>query len=405
MAPTAEPSNDYTFARENPSTVPIYFIFGLTLLNGFSVQAARVVLALDALDLGAVPIVVGFLAATFSIFPVMLAVNVGKLADRFGPYWLLVGGAAAGGVGNLMPFLFPSIAAVFFAGVMNGVSAVLFNLTTQNLVGILSEPTNRARNFSNYSLINSICNFIGPLFAGFMIDHSGHALTCLYVAVVSLFPLIMLVSKRKLLPGGTRQASKKSGGVAGMLADAGVRRTLITGSLQNTGDSLYQFYMPVYTHAVGLSASAIGVVLAMYPAAAFVMRLVLTRLIIRFKEERLLMYAFYMGAASLIIVPLFKTAPLLAMMSFIFGLGMGCCGPIVTMLMFGNAPEGRSGEALGLKMTVNHLTKVVSPIIFGSVASVLGLSAVFWLNSAMLGTGGYMSAPKAKIKDESEEIK
>src|ERR1019366_4978134 len=124
--------------------------------------------------------------------------------------------------------------------------------------------------------------------------------------------------------------------------------------------------------------------------------LVLSRLIVRFKEERLLAYAFYIGAASLTVVPFFRSATMLASISFVFGLGMGCCGPIVTMLMFGNAPEGRSGEALGLKMTVNSLTKVVSPIVFGSVASAFGLSPVFWINALMLGTGGFLSHPKTK---------
>jgi MFS family permease len=374
----------------------IYFIFALTLLNGASVQAARVVLALYALDLGAQPFTVGILAATFSMFPVLLAVKVGKLADRFGSLWMLVCGAAAGGLGMLMPYLFPGISTVFVAAVMNGLSAVLFNLLMQNLVGILSESGDRPRNFSNYSLMNAICNFIGPLFAGFTIEHSGHAYACLYLAIFSLAPLAMLAIWGRRLPGGNHHANSNGGGVRGILSAPGVRRTLVTGSLQNTGDSLYQFYMPVYTHAMGLSASAIGIVLAMYPAAAFAMRLVLSRLIVRFKEDRLLAYAFYIGAVSLIAVPFFRSAAMLASISFVFGLGMGCCGPIVTMLMFDNAPMGRSGEALGLKMTVNHLTKVVTPIAFGSVASAFGISPVFWINALMLGAGGFLSYPKMK---------
>ena len=122
----------------------IYFVFALTLLNGASVQAARVLLALYALDLGAQPLTVGILAATFSMFPVLLAVKVGKLADRLGSRWLLVCGATAGGLGMLMPYLFSGISTIFVAGVMNGLSAVLFNLLTQNLVGILSDEQSGA---------------------------------------------------------------------------------------------------------------------------------------------------------------------------------------------------------------------------------------------------------------------
>lgn len=356
------------------------------------------VLALYALDLGAQPFTVGILAATFSMFPVLLAVKVGKFADRFGSLWLLVFGAAAGGIGMILPYFSPGISTIFMAAVMNGLSAVFFNLLMQNLVGILSHAQDRARNFSNYSLMNASCSFIGPLFAGFSIDHTGHVSTCLYLALFSLSPLALLAICGKRIPGGSGKTTAKSGGVRGMLSDPGVRRTLVTGSLQNTGDSLFQFYMPVYTHAMGLTASAIGVVLAMYPAAAFAMRLVLSQLLVRFREDRLLACAFYVGAASLIVVPFFSSATMLALISFVFGLGMGCCGPIVTMLMFENAPEGRSGEALGLKMTVNHFTKVVSPMVFGSVASAFGLSPVFWINAVMLATGGFLSTMSPKKK-------
>lgn len=326
----------------------------------------------------------------------MLGVKVGKLADRLGARWLLIAGAAAGGLGMLMPYLFPGIPAIFAAGILNGPSAVLFNLLLQNLVGLLSEPEYRARNFGNYSLINALYSFIGPLFAGFTIDHLGHAYACLSLAVFSLAPAAMLAIWGKHLPGGTRHAESEDRRDTGMLSYPGVRTTLVTGSLQNTADSLYQFYMPVYAHAKGLSASAIGVILAMYPAAATVMRIMLTRLILRFQEERLLACAFYLGAGSLSLVPFFSTTITLASISFVLGLGMGCCGPIVTMLMFGSAPPGRSGEALGLKMTINHLTKLVTPMVFGSVASAFGLSPVFWINALMLSVGGYLSYPKSK---------
>jgi MFS family permease len=70
---------------------------------------------------------------------------------------------------------------------------------------------------------------------------------------------------------------------------------------------------------------------------------------------------------------------------------MGCGQPIVTMQMFSNSAAGRSGEALGLRMAVNHLTRVVGPVIFGFVGSAFGLPAVFWVNGLMLGAGGALS--------------
>ena len=129
----------------------------------------------------------------------------------------------------------------------------------------------------------------------------------------------------------------------------------------------------------------------MNSAAAFVVRTTLPRLIARFNEDRVLAGAFLAGATAFILLPFFNDTTMLALVAFIFGLGMGCGQPIVTMQMFSNSAEGRSGEALGLRMTVNHLTRVTGPVIFGFIGSALGLAAVFWINGLMLGGGGVLS--------------
>ncbi|MBA4423170.1 MAG: MFS transporter, partial [Syntrophus sp. (in: bacteria)] len=72
--------------------MPLYFTFSLVLFNMTSVQAGRVLLALYALKLGAQPFAVGILAATFSVLPMLLSWQVGKLSDRFGSRWLLMFG-------------------------------------------------------------------------------------------------------------------------------------------------------------------------------------------------------------------------------------------------------------------------------------------------------------------------
>jgi MFS family permease len=372
--------------------VSVYFVYALSLLHGMSVFSSQMVLPLYALNLGASPVAVGLLAATFSLFPTLLAVTAGKLTDRFGARWPMTAGALICGLGMLVPYFFHNLAAVYFAGAMNGLSAVLFSLAAQNLVGVLSTPETRARDFSNYMLTHSFAQFLAPLLGGFSIDHAGHAVACLIIASLTLAPVAVLAARGKLLPGGTRTSAKGSGGgIRAMLADPVVRRTLITGSLLSAGLNMYQIYMPVYAHSIDLSASAIGIILAMNSSAAFVSRFGLPRLIRELGEERLLGYAFFLGAASLLLIPVFKIPALLALISFSFGLGMGCGQPIVIMLMYANSRDGRSGEALGLKVMTNQLTKLVAPVLFGAIASGLGLLAMFWINAALMAAAGSVS--------------
>ena len=367
--------------------MPIFFSFALTFFNMTAVRAGRVLLALYALKLGAQPFAVGVLAATFSVFPMVLSWQIGRLSDRFGSRWLLALGAAGGGCGMLVPYFVPGLPALYVAAAMNGLSFAFYNVSIQNLVGLLSRPDTRTQNFSNYTLVISVTSFLGPLLCGFAIDHAGFALTCLYIALLSLVPVAMLIMRGGVLPGGSRR-EKSAGGLREVLAVPGVWRVLAMCSVVQAGIDLFQFYMPIYGHALNLSASAIGVVLSTFAAAAFVVRLVLPRLLAWRSEETVLAYALYIGAASFLLVPFFKGAAMLALISFMFGLGMGCGQPITMMLTYSHSAAGRSGETLGLRLTINHLTRVIGPVLFGAIGSVFGLLAVFWVNGLLLASGG-----------------
>jgi MFS family permease len=345
-------------------------------------------------ELGASPLAIGVLAAMFSLFPMLLAVPAGRLADRIGAHGLLVFGAAAAGCGMLLPYLVPTLLMVFVAAAMIGLQVVNYNVSLQNLVGLLSNAQTRARNFSNYSLVGSVGDLIGPLLAGFSIDLAGHGSACLYVALFWLLPAAMLLTRGNAVRGRAQAGKAGAGSVRSLLAEPGLARTLATSSVLVTGNSMFQFYVPVYARTVGLSASTIGVIVAINAGAQFLVQIVLPRLVARYGERNVLAYTLYVAAANLALLPFFDHAVVLALISLVFGLGMGCSAPVVNMLMFDNAPKGRSGEALGLKITVNHFTKMVTPIAFGAVGSAFGLSPMFWINALMLASGALLSRPK-----------
>ena len=175
-----------------------------------------------------------------------------------------------------------------------------------------------------------------------------------------------------------------------------MRRAIATSSLINVGRDLYQFYFPVYAHGIGLSASLIGIVQATNFGAELTVRLFLARLLKKFREEQLLAYSFFIGAFSLVLMPFFESVYVLVLLSFMLGLGMGCGQPIITMLMYSYSPKGRTGEALGMRMTFIHLTKLIGPVVFGAIGSALGLAAMFIVNAAVMAGGGLLSRPRSR---------
>jgi MFS family permease len=378
----------------------IIFILVINTLQSIGLSASKIALALIALELGASPFVVGMLAALFSLAAATLSVPTGRLADQFGARWLLVGGSFGAGSGLLLPFFYPSLPSVLIAGALVGLSLACFNVTLQNLTGLFSTSRDRARNFSNYSLSMSGGQLVGPLLGGFLVEHNSIAQVCLFLSLLAFGPLVVLALRRGPLEQGavykpTARASTAHGeGTLALFRHRGIRKTIITASFLSSGLNLMQAYMPVYAHSVGISASVIGVIVAMNATAAFFVRALLPRLIAELKEQRVLGLAFCFGATAILLIPMFQNPIMLGVLAFFFGLGMGASQPVVSILIFQFAPPGRSGEAIGLKITTNHLTNMVSPLVFGGIATVVGLTPMFLLNGLMLVAGGFIAWPR-----------
>jgi MFS family permease len=163
------------------------------------------------------------------------------------------------------------------------------------------------------------------------------------------------------------------------------------------GYDLFQFYLPIYAHSIGLSASAIGSVLAVLATAAFIVRLFLARLVKLIPGHTLLVGVLCAGAAGFALIPLAHNAVVLALIAFFFGLGMGIGIPLTVILMFANSAQGRSGATLGIRLTANNFMRVAGPVVFGAVGSALGFAAVFWIIAGILALGCALArAPQSK---------
>ncbi|RPI48736.1 MAG: MFS transporter, partial [Betaproteobacteria bacterium] len=154
---------------------------------------------------------------------------------------------------------------------------------------------------------------------------------------------------------------------------------------------VYQFFMPVYGRAQGLSATAIGVVMSAFGISIILVRTLLPFAVRRYGEARLLAGAMFIACVAFCLFPLFETAWPLAAVSFLLGIGCGCGQPLSMTLLFNASPKGRAGEATGMRITVNQIGHVAIPLLFGALGSVAGFAAVFFANASFLAFGGYLS--------------
>jgi predicted MFS family arabinose efflux permease len=277
-------------------------------------------------------------------------------------------------------------------------------VSAQNLVGSHGGAEARTRNFSNYALVMAVGSFLGPLAGGISIDYFGHALSYLYVAALPLVPVLILAFASGVGRGRRVKTEEEQAVLStSLLANPVLRRTLIASAMAVTGQDLFQFYMPIYGHSVGLSASAIGVVLGMFGISAFIVRIWLPRLVARWSADTVFNTSLYVAAAAFLLFPLFSSAVALSAVALVLGFGMGCAQPVTLMLIYGRAPEGRSGEALGMRVTINQITHIVVPIVFGTLGSAFGVAPVFLVNAMILAGGGALNRARKQPPMNADE--
>jgi MFS family permease len=376
--------------EHSPRTLPALIALGI--LNHTVLTGSRVTVSLYALSLTQSPFVVGSLMGLYSFLPMWLAIPAGRLSDRIGVRRPLAVGSFGIALGAALPWAFPGLPALFFATSLIGVSFMLFQVAAQNATGALGPPSERAKNFSLLALGYSISGFVGPLTAGLLIDHADFLRTFSVLALLPLIPVAVLARGGLALPQPHPHHQRApSGGVAELFRNPRLRRVFAINGITAVAWDLHTFFIPIYGARLGLSASRIGVILAAFAAATFVVRLAMPWVARRFAEFQVLMTALFVAGAAYALFPFVASVGALMTISFVLGLALGSGQPMVMSLLHGLAPTGRMGEAVGVRMSIINASTFAVPLLFGAIGSSLGIGPVFWLVGVSLAGGGFIA--------------
>lgn len=370
----------------------MHIIILMSLAVHSAYLGSKVVVSLHALEMGASQITVGILAAFYAVVPLLLGVYSGRLADTRGMRWPLLIGAVCMGVAMTAGFLSTEIAGLFLVSILAGAGFVFFNVSIQNLAGAFGPAEQRARNFAWLSIGYSVSAFIGPMFAGFSIDHAGHNLTFLFFATFTLLPIGILLLRptfTRTAPAATEIQNRRN--ALDLLGYAPLRRLILISGLSVASTELYAFYVPIFAHSIGLSASTIGIVLGSYATAVFVSRFMLPGLLRRTRPEQIMFVSMLVAALAFAVFPLLRNIYLLLGTSFAIGLGTGCAQPVLMTVCYEKSPAGRTGEVTGLRLTANNLARITIPLLSGTLGAALGAAPVFWLNAINLAAISFLS--------------
>jgi MFS family permease len=375
----------------------IILVLTLSTALFISSKGNRVLVTLAAVEAGAGPLQIGIMFALHGIFPFLLATYAGRIADRFSNRLLVYAGIAGFAIALALPYLWPGLASLYVSSALGGFTSMLFVLAFQNLMGILSTPQTRTRLFSWYALGESFAHGLGPILTGLCIDHYNATVTFLLVSLFTAIWLPVAYAFRRYFPEVKRAPPGAAGAARSsrdLLALPAMRMALITNGVVMIGFDLFNLYMPVYGKSLNFSATTIGLIIGAYGLAATITRVILPFASARLGERRILVLALAIPACGFALIPLTGNFWLLAPLAFFIGFGLGCGQPLSMVLAFNAAPEGRSAEAIAMRLAVSYGAHVVLPPLFGAFGAVLGLAPVFWICAMLLGGGASLHRNK-----------
>ena len=363
-------------------------LIALLAVAHVSFAGARLALTLQAVHMQASPLAVGVLMSLLMAVPMFVAVPIGRWTDRAGFFRPALLGFALLAAAGVLAAAWPSMTMLGAASVLVGSGYMLAHVSVNNAIGQAATPQTRSQAFGAMAMAFSVSGLVGPLLAGFAIDFGSHAVAFALMAVFPVLSSLLLVWPSRLASSRAAvPAHVQPTGVMDLLRHAPLRAVFIVSGLVTMGWDLFTFLMPLHGVRIGLSASAIGVVVGAFGAGSFAVRLAIPWLVRSVGEWRVLCGALGFTALSYLAFPFCDRLATLLPLAFVLGMVLGCGQPLAMSLVHLTAPPSRSGEAVGVRSAITSISQTVLPLVFGALGSAVGMVPVFWTAATVLASG------------------
>ena len=370
--------------------MPILFLIVFIDLVGFGLIIP--LLPFYAERFAASPLQMTLLFAVYSLTSMMTAPLWGRLSDRIGRRPVLMASMAAGALAYLW-FAFATglwmlFAARAFAGACAGNIAA-----AQAYIADVTPPEQRAKGMGMIGAAFGLGFIIGPVLGGII---AGNDLATadletpgLVAAGLSFtaFLGVVLVLRESLSAGSTPRARGRLAVAREAFARPVLARLLVVFFLVILAFSGMETTFAWWAIAqFGWGPRPTGFVFFYVGLLSALMQggLIgpLTR---RFGEERLMLGGLGAIALGLLVLPFAREVPALVVALTALALGMGAMQPSLNSLISRSAEAGEQGEVMGLAQSVGSLSRVLGPIIAGSLYGELGRRSPFLWGAALVG--------------------
>lgn len=347
-------------------------------------------------------IVVGALAASFSLMQFLFAPVLGALSDRFGRRPVLLISLFGTGISyilfgtadRLIGLGVEAVLAMLFAArILDGITGGNIS-TAQAYIADSTTPENRAKGMGLIGAAFGLGFMLGPALGGLLsgISLSAPAFVAAGLSLANVaFGFFMLPES---LPRERRVSvpflkMNPIARLSGVLANRAIRPLLAGIFLLNLAFAGMQSNFAVYGDArFGFGPRENAFIFAFIGLMAVVMQgFLIRRLVPRFGEARLALAGLALMTLAFALIAFAPQAWMLYPIMGLLAAGSGMATPSLTSLVSRRVSPQEQGATLGGTQALNSLTMVFGPLLAGLLFDAVGIRAPYEVGALLVATG------------------
>jgi MFS family permease len=358
-----------------------------TLLVQVMTAVVRITTSYRAVELGLSIVWLGVIAAAFAIFPIFIAVQVGRFIDRghdAHTNWLgsaLVTIAGAGFV------FWPSATGLLVTTAVMGVGHLMLMASQQMLCVRAAGPGSMERVFGNYMVAGAIGQGIGPYVVGWAGGEATVPPTQLLFGIGLATAVLILAVSLTIRPGRERRQAETGQDVVPvgtLLWMPGLLPVVVAGVIMISASDIILIYVPLLGAERSIDVRDIGLLLTVRAAASMVARLFYPRMVEASGHWPLMIASTLACAAAFAALAAPLSLPWMYVVMVVMGFSFGLATTLSITIIVDLTTAGARGTANSLRIMGNRIGQFVLPFGAGLVAAATGLAGLLLAMAAAI---------------------